>query len=160
MLTVLNPIHSKKRGPGPGPIRKRDWAPIAKRKLQDRQVVLHTDGARAYKIKVPGVIHYNLVHQKRRATHGAKVFWQNPNFTKVVEHALPDGRTLHNQARTQVLDRFWAHLRSHLRFHGHRVGSKALARRIKSIQWTYWFRGADQLAATWQMPQWVLGSAT
>ena len=43
----LNPKNTKKRAPGPGPIRKRDWKPIAKKHLEGKNVILHTDGARA-----------------------------------------------------------------------------------------------------------------
>ncbi len=55
------------RAPGPGPIRKRDWAPLARRHLEGKKVILHTDGARAYTLKVPGVLHDNVVHMKKKA---------------------------------------------------------------------------------------------
>ena len=53
VLFRLNPILTKKRSPNPGPIRKRDWQPIAK-KHTGRKVILHSDGARAYNLKVAG----------------------------------------------------------------------------------------------------------
>ncbi|CAK9043074.1 Uncharacterized protein SCF082_LOCUS24686 [Durusdinium trenchii] len=49
-----------------GPIAKRDWKPVAKKFLEGRSVILHTDGAKAYKTKIPGVIHDNVVHKKKR----------------------------------------------------------------------------------------------
>ena len=58
MLFRLKPAATKPRAPGPGAIRKRDWAPIAQKHLANRNVVLHTDGARAYKLKLPGVLHW------------------------------------------------------------------------------------------------------
>ena len=61
VLTRLDPMRTTARAPGPGPIRKRDWAPIASRLLRNRRVILHTDGARAYKMTVPGVIHDNVI---------------------------------------------------------------------------------------------------
>ena len=66
ILTRLQPIHTKPRAPRPGPIRKRDWAPIAKRHLKKRDVVLHTDDARAYKMHIPGVLHDNVTHMKKK----------------------------------------------------------------------------------------------
>lgn len=48
-LFRLQPSPTKPRSPGPGPIRRREWLPIAKKYLQDRQVILHIDGAKAYK---------------------------------------------------------------------------------------------------------------
>ena len=46
-LFRLHPAVTKLRSPGPGPIRRREWLPIAKKYLKDRQVILHTDGAKA-----------------------------------------------------------------------------------------------------------------
>ena len=66
VMVRLNPKNTKARAPGPGPIRKRDWVPVANKFLKNRNWVLHTDGARAYKVKIPGVIHCNVVHMKKR----------------------------------------------------------------------------------------------
>ena len=52
--------------PGPGPIRKRDWKPVAKQYLEVRRMVLHTDGARAYKLKLDQVERCNVVHKKKQ----------------------------------------------------------------------------------------------
>jgi len=46
-LCKLKPALTKKRAPGPGPNRKKDWNPIAQKILANRKVILHTDGARA-----------------------------------------------------------------------------------------------------------------
>ena len=67
-LYRLNPKKTKKRALGPGPIRKVDWMPIAKKHLANRKIILHSDGARAYKVKLPGVHHCNFVHQKKKQT--------------------------------------------------------------------------------------------
>lgn len=37
----------------PGPIRRRDWKPIAYNYLKNRNVILHIDRARAYKMHIP-----------------------------------------------------------------------------------------------------------
>ena len=47
-LFRLNPAATNTRAPGPGPICKRDWKPIAHKHLLGRRVILHADGARAY----------------------------------------------------------------------------------------------------------------
>ena len=65
-LFRLNPSKTKKNAPGPGPIKKRDWVPIANKYLKNKNVVLHSDGARAYKMTFPGVIHCNVVHKKKK----------------------------------------------------------------------------------------------
>jgi hypothetical protein len=67
-LFRLAPAKTKKRAPGPGPIRRRDWEPIAKKVIEGRKLILHSDGARAYKMKINGVIHCNVVHQKKKIT--------------------------------------------------------------------------------------------
>ena len=72
-LFRLNPKNTKKRPPGPGPIRKRDWKPIAQKHLEGKNVFLHTDGARTYKMKLSQVIHCNVVHQKKKTRVRGKV---------------------------------------------------------------------------------------
>ena len=47
-------------------VKKRDWVPIANKYLKNKNVVLHSDGARAYKITFPGVIHCNVAHKKKK----------------------------------------------------------------------------------------------
>ena len=82
VLTRLTPKKTSVRAPGPGPIKKRDWTPTAKKYLKGKDVVLHTDGARAYKLKLPGVIHDNVVHQKKKMLLGGKLRWVLPKYTK------------------------------------------------------------------------------
>ena len=71
-LFRLNPKLTTKRAPGPGPIKKVDWAVIAKKHLANRKVVLHSDGARAYTLKIPQVKHCNVVHKKKKVTVNGK----------------------------------------------------------------------------------------
>ena len=40
VLYRLNPVQTKRRAPGPGPIRRVDWQPIAERFLGGRQVFI------------------------------------------------------------------------------------------------------------------------
>ncbi|CAE7827020.1 unnamed protein product [Symbiodinium sp. CCMP2592] len=54
-------------------------------------VVLHSDGARAYKLKVPGVMHCNVVHKKKKVKVDGKVRWVKPHYTKVYSIKLPTG---------------------------------------------------------------------
>ena len=124
-------------------MRKRDWAPTALKYLKGRKVILHTDGARAYKLKVDGVIHDNVCHSKKRVVRSGRIVWANPAFVKTVTHTLPDGEKLRVKAGTQIIDRFWRHLRSHLEGHTAGVGSATLRHRVRSAQWTYWHKGAD-----------------
>ena len=66
VLNRLNPPMTVKNAPGPGAIRKVDWLPLGVKHLKDRKVVLHTDSARSYKLKLSGVVHDSVVHCKER----------------------------------------------------------------------------------------------
>ena len=125
--------------PGPGPIRKWDWKPIADRYLRDRKVILHKDGARTYKLSAPGVLHGNAVHMKKKMKVAGKTPWVKPRYTKLWAHTLPGGKKLTVKAGTQIIDRFWGHVRAYLKHATRKVGSSSLARKIRVAQWTYWY---------------------
>ncbi len=65
VLTWQNPKKTKVRAPGPGAMRKTEWVPWARENLSGKNIILHTDGARACKLKLPGVLHDNAVHQNK-----------------------------------------------------------------------------------------------
>lgn len=153
VLYRLRPKLTAKRSPGPGPITRRDWAPIAARHLKDREVILHTDGARAYKMKINGVIHDNVVHKKKKVIVKGKAHWAKPHYTKVYVHKLPNGKEVKVRAGTQIIDRFWGMLRQTLRNIPRKPGSALLHRKIRSLQWIYWHRGQDLWKATGAMLQ-------
>jgi len=150
VLTRLNPIKTKPRSPGPGPMRKRDWIPTATKYLTNKKVMLHTDGARAYKMHIPGVIHNNVVHAKKRMKIGGKWVWVLPHYVKLCTHKV-DGRELHVKSGTQIIDRAWRFIRTRLEGYSSKVGSATLRRRIRSAQWEYWHMGQDHWAKTGEM---------
>jgi hypothetical protein len=112
-----------KQAPGPGPIRTRNWTRIATKHLKDKQVILHTDGARAYKIKVPGIMHDNVVHKKKLMRINGKATWVKPHYTRVYVHKLPVGQKVKVKAGTQIIDRFWGTLRQGLKNISRQPGS-------------------------------------
>eukprot|EP00969_Alexandrium_andersonii_P210582 9302319-Alexandrium_andersonii.AAC.1 len=67
-----------KRAPGPGAMKKTDWAPWASTHLNDRRVVLHTDSARSYRMHVPGMLHDAVVHKKKRVLVNGRYKWLRP----------------------------------------------------------------------------------
>ncbi len=75
-------------------MRRTDWEPFARRRLQNKKVILHTDGARAYRLRMPGVLHDNVVHMKKQMLVDGKWVWIKPSFAKVVEHILPASTTV------------------------------------------------------------------
>ena len=151
VLTRLLPKFTKSRAPGPGPIRKVDWTPFAVKRLKGRNVILHTDGARAYAMKIDGVIHDKVIHKKKLMEIKGKQVWVKPKFTKVFNHTLPGGKKIKVKGGTQIIDRFWSHLRTHLGKRSSPPGSRALRRRIRSAQWTYWYKKTDQWIQTGNM---------
>ena len=147
-LFRLKPKATTARAPGPGPIRKWDWKPLAWKLLKDRSIILHTDGAKAYKLAVPGVLHDNVVHKKKRIMVAGKATWVKPRYTKKWTHTLPGGKKLHVRAGTQIIDRFWGHLRTYLKHAPRKVGSATLMRKIRAAQWTYWYSKKNAWTST------------
>ena len=70
--------------------------------LKDRQVILHTDGAKACKLALSGVIHDNVVQKKKRLVVNGKQTWVRPHYTKLCTHTLPNGKE--KQARRSSTD--------------------------------------------------------
>ena len=161
MLTRLKPKRTPTRAPGPGPMRAADWKPFAERHLKNRSVILHTDGAKAYTLKVEGMLHDHVVHKVQRLkkdgqfvkTPQGKNIWLRPRFAKEFAHKLASGRIVKVMGGTQIIDRFWRHLRAYSVGRSAPVGSKALRVRVRSAQWAYWHRGQDLWLETGRMLQ-------
>ena len=74
--------------------------------LDNKKVILHTDGARAYKAPFTNVIHCHVVHQKKKAEKKGKAVWLNPGYTKVYGLKASDCAHLKVKSGTQVIDTF------------------------------------------------------
>ena len=143
--------------PGPGAIRKVEWQPIAEKWLKNKQVVLHTDSARSYEAKVPGVVHDNVVHQKKRVKVGGKYVWKSPNFVKLSSHRLPNGKTIQRKAGTQIVDRAWRFIKDRLRLNQNaKVGTTLLRAQIRGAQYEYWNRDQDLWMCTGELVSWFM----
>ena len=130
-------------------MRKIDWKPLAHKYLKNRRVILHSDSARSYRMKVPGMLHDAVIHQKKRVKRAGKWVWKKPTFVKVSSHKLPDGRTIKTKAGTQIIDRAWRFIKERLRRNQRaKAGSSLLALQIRSAQWEYWHRNEDLWACT------------
>ena len=145
IMSRLSPALTVRRAPGPGAIRKIDWAPLAKKHLQGRHVILHTDSAKSYKAKVDGVHHDSVVHCKKLITlKNGKKKWSSLQYVRVVTHRLRDGTQLKVKAGTQHVDRAWRFIKDRLKLNQRvRAGSKAIRSPIRSAQYEYWMRGQD-----------------
>ena len=121
VLTRLTPQTSVRRVPGPGAIRKVEWKPLATKHLRDRAVVLHTDAAKSYKLKMSGVLHDHVRHCKKRVKVNGKWVWKLPTYVRITTHKAPKtGRKSKTRGGTQSVNRAWRFLkdRIHLNQHG------------------------------------------
>ncbi|OLQ11078.1 hypothetical protein AK812_SmicGene5167 [Symbiodinium microadriaticum] len=75
VLRKLTPKLTVKRAPGPGAVRRIEWKGIAEQLLANRKVVLHTDSAKSYRLKLPGVLHDRVIHCKKRVKVKGKMQW-------------------------------------------------------------------------------------
>ena len=139
-LTKLCPKKTGFRAPGPGPIRKKEWQLFAKKHLKGRNIILHSDGARSYRFKLHGVMHDYVVHKKKLIIKNGVRTWLKPKFTQVVRHMTPDGAKMYVKSGTQIIDRFWSHLRGFMQHRSAKPGTWELRRRVRMAQWTYWHR--------------------
>ena len=125
VLSCLMPKISAKRAPGPGAIRKMEWGPLAKKHLQGRQVILHTDAAKSYKTKINGMLHDNVRHCKKRVKVAGKFVWKAPVYVRLAVHKCPKtGKKVQVKAGTQIIDRAWRFLKERIHVQSNsKVGS-------------------------------------
>ncbi|CAK0885048.1 unnamed protein product [Prorocentrum cordatum] len=126
-----------------GAIRKVDWAPLANRYLKGRRIILHTDRAKSYAMRVEGVLHDSVRHCKKRVKKNGKWVWVKPCYARLATHKLPCGRKLRTKAGSQVIDSVWKYIRSTLGGQTMVPNSETAATAIRSAQWLYWHRGKD-----------------
>ncbi|CAE6950598.1 unnamed protein product [Symbiodinium sp. CCMP2592] len=156
ILYKLQPKITVKRAPGPGAIRRIEWKGLAAKWLMNRKVVLHTDSAKSYKLKVFGVLHDRVVHCKNRVKIQGKWTWRAPHYVRIVKHTLPGGKgkTLNVKSGTQIIDRCWRFLKERVRVNQHtKCGSALLRAKLRSAQYEYWHRTDDLWVATGHLCQ-------
>ena len=118
--------------------------PLGVKHLKDGKVVLHTDSARSYKLKLSGVVHDSVVHCKKRMKIRGKYHWVKPKYVTLKTHKLPNGEKIVRKAGTQHIDRAWRFLKERLDLHQFfSPGTAALRAKIRSAQYEYWQRGDD-----------------
>ena len=131
-----------KRAPGPGPIKKIQWRPLAKRHLENRKIIFHIDSARSYKLKLKDVCHDHVVRQKKRVKVRGRWIWRWPTYVKTVEHTLPASSEV--KAGAQAIDRCWRYIKDRIVINQNsRAGRVALRAQLRSAQWCYWRRNDD-----------------
>ena len=117
----------KKWRSSPPPLSKEEWKSMASKTLKPK-VILHTDGAGAYRSPVVQKMHHDIVEHS--AKHGG------PYFTKACVHKTEAGKKK-TLAGTQSLDGWWKAPKLH------HTGVKAqhttnVDRRVREAQWFHW----------------------
>ena len=113
---------------------------MAKQYLKNRKIILHTDRAKTYQMRIEGMLHDSVRHCKKRIKVNGKWVWKNPVYSKVVSHKLPNGGSIKVRSSSQIIDRTWRSIRSHLSGYSKRPGASSFASRVRSAQWVYWNR--------------------
>jgi len=159
VLTRLTPQTSARRAPGPGAIRKVEWKPLATKHLCDRAVVLHTDAAKSYKLKMSGVLRDHVRHCKKRVKVKGKWVWKLPTYVRMTTHKDPKtDRKFKIKGGTQIVDRAWRFLKDRIHLNQHsRVGTPLLRAKIRSAQYEYWHRNADLWITSGTLCAWHMG---
>ena len=104
-------------------------------------------------MKIKGVVHDRVVHKKTKAEVRGKTVWVQPKYVEMKTHKLPGGKTLKVKTGTQVIDRAWQFIKDRLKRCSAMPGSRTLAVKIRSAQWSYWHRDDDQWTAAGEMLQ-------
>lgn len=138
-------------------MRKIEWQPLAKKWLEGRKVILHTDSAKSYKLRVPGVLHDRVIHCKKRVKVRGAWKWLAPRYVKLVGHKIPGAsKKLKVKAGTQVIDRVWRFLKDRITINQNgKVGSYMLKAKLRSAQYQYWYKNQDMWTATGALCSWA-----
>ena len=69
---------------------------------------------------------------------------------------MTDGSNVLCKSGTQIIDRAWSFMRTHVGYRGHSLGRSSFRSRVRSAQWCYWHQGEDLWAQTGAMLQSLL----
>eukprot|EP00971_Amphidinium_carterae_P268509 5326884-Amphidinium_carterae.2 len=143
VLIELEHRVTKKRAPGPGPLRNSEWSKIGERYVADKYLILHTDSAKAYNEVFKSLLHTRVVHMKKKVNGQ----WLQPRYTETVDMKLPDGGTLTVKSGTQFVDGLWRLVKESIRPMGCDYSGK-LDDLVRICQWRYWSQGKCPWQAT------------
>eukprot|EP00971_Amphidinium_carterae_P213293 4233124-Amphidinium_carterae.1 len=137
VLLELESRETKRRAPGPGPLRKEEWLKIGADWIADQKVILHSDSAKAYAAELKRVAHTRVVHCKKKINGK----WLLPKYVEEVTLTLEDA-TITVKAGIQYIDGFWRILKEEIR-HTSNATSHSFDDFIRTAQWRYWSQGCD-----------------
>ena len=102
---------------------------------------------------------YRYSCQRMQMFRFTQVVWQRPHFTKNYKITTPAGKEFDVKSGTQVIDRFWQHLRKYVKFTSRQPGNKVLTRKIRAAQYTFWYQRENMWVKTGDLITSLEGSA-
>ena len=136
--------HGKGQGQlaSPGPISRNEWISIATPLLKMRKILLHCDGARAYKFsKVPGVLTTKVKHKRPHPIYVVRRLMYLPDDQRLV-HVPLSKRPMRQRRRfsriwvktgTQIIDNVWRTFKTKSMRPTHLESSRVFAKHSGSI---------------------------
>lgn len=155
----IKSTYVKRKGKGqgsivsPGPISKAEWKPIADKFVKLRKILLHSDGARAYRFtKIPGVVTDSVKHKRPRPIYTA--LWrhvlpkdQMKAHTSLAKLAASEKETVWVKKGTQLIDNVWRQLKLIGLPKSTKAEDAAVHPRVREFQWHHWHAEDDKWLA-------------
>ena len=106
----------RQKGPWPRSYQKGWMEAFGKEALKDRCVILHTDAAKSYRLRMPGVLHDHVRHCKKRQKIKGKWVWKAPTYVKMSVRKDPKtGCQIKTKGGAQIVDCAWRYLKERIK---------------------------------------------
>ena len=151
--TTRAKTHGKGKGSfaSSGPISKAEWKPICDKFLKRRKIILHSDGARAYRYtKVPGVVVDTVKHKRPRPVYAARWCHRLPlDYLKTNLVGASDVKCVKRWVKkgTQIIDRVWGLLKNNGVPKTIKARDDIVDLYTREFQWKYWNEHDDKWKA-------------
>ena len=162
-------IKQKGKGKGssvsPGPITKAEWRQVANKFVKNKKILLHCDGARAYRYgRIPGVIADSVKHKRPKPIYTA--LWRHilPKDQSKAHADIKDIKKLPASEKeevwvkkgTQLVDNVWQQLKLLGLPKSTKAEDNVVHFRVREFQWHHWTAEKDKWVAAGDVVQLLL----
>lgn len=162
-------IKQKGKGKGssvsPGPITKAEWRQVANKFVKNKKILLHCDGARAYRYgRIPGVIADSVKHKRPKPIYTA--LWRHilPKDQSKAHADIKDIKKLPASEKeevwvkkgTQLIDNVWRQLKLLGLPKSTKAEDNVVHFRVREFQWHHWTAEKDKWVAAGDVVQLLL----
>jgi hypothetical protein len=162
-------IKQKGKGKGssvsPGPITKAEWRQVANKFVKNKKILLHCDGARAYRYgRIPGVIADSVKHKRPKPIYTA--LWRHilPKDQSKAHADIKDIKKLRASEKeevwvkkgTQLVDNVWQQLKLLGLPKSTKAEDNVVHFRVREFQWHHWTAEKDKWVAAGDVVQLLL----